>query len=103
MKQDATLDRFMSFTGCTEKPDLVARADMALAVKRRKAATLTLQRAAHAKIAAMDSARLGSHFVTRHVHLVVALRLRHYQSSRASDSIFTQLRPARKCHVLGSR
>lgn len=49
----------LSFTGCTEKPDLVARADMALAVKRRKVATLTLQRAAHAKIAAMDSARLA--------------------------------------------
>jgi hypothetical protein len=49
----------MSHADCFEKPDLVARAEMALTVLRRKRAKLTLQRAARAKIAAMDSARLA--------------------------------------------
>ena len=49
----------LSSADCFEKPDLVARADMALVVLNRKKAKLALQRAARAKLIAMDSAWLA--------------------------------------------
>ena len=60
----------LSSADCFEKPDLVARADMALVVLNRKKAKLTLQRAARAKLIAMDSARLARVQSALHTHTV---------------------------------